>query len=41
MNAGRSWSLVVACETSGHHQHEYEYPFAVDDGSEPRVVRRG
>lgn len=41
LNAGWSWSMVVACETSGHHRHEYEYPFTVADGGEPRVVTRG
>jgi hypothetical protein len=41
LNAGWSWSIVVACETSGHHRHDYEYPFTVADGGEPGVVTRG
>lgn len=41
LNAGWSWSIVVACETSGHHQHDYEYPFTVADGGEAEIVTRG
>lgn len=41
LHAGWSWSVVVACETAGHHQHEYEYPFTVADGGEPTIVMRG
>lgn len=39
-DAGWSWSIVVAGETRGHHQHEYEFPFSVADGGEPRTITR-
>ncbi|WP_291981027.1 hypothetical protein [Luteitalea sp.] len=40
LNAGWSWSILLARETSGHHQHDHEYPFTVADGGEPKVVVR-